>query len=84
MTFNELKSQIEKLDQKQLSQEVYIRFIDKHLNFQTIHLVSFEHRAKEKPSVNWAWLFAEILSNKTISQLKNQEQFIVKPTWLTK
>jgi transcriptional antiterminator len=79
MTFKELKSQIDKLDQKQLNQEVYIRFIDNKLNFHTIHLVTVEHRNKEKPKINWAWLFAELLSNKQKHQLKNQEDFIVKP-----
>jgi hypothetical protein len=79
MTFRELKSQIDKLDPKQLNQEVYIRFIDNKLNFHIIQLVSLEHRNETQPSINWAWLFAEILSNKQISQLKNQEEFIVKP-----
>jgi hypothetical protein len=79
MTFKDLKLQIDKLDHKQLNQEVYIRFIDKKFNFHIIQLISLEHRNISKPSINWAWLFAEILSAKQKNQLKNQEEFIVKP-----
>jgi hypothetical protein len=78
MTFKELKSQIDKLDDKQLNQEVYIRFIDKKFNFHIIQLISLEHRNETKPNINWAWLFAEILTAKQKYQLKNQEEFIVK------
>jgi hypothetical protein len=81
MTFNELKSQIDKLDPKQLNQEVYVRFIDKQNNFHTIQLVSLEQRNKQNPNFNWAWLFAMILTPKLKSQLKNQEEFIVRPLY---
>jgi hypothetical protein len=80
MTFNELKSQIDKLDPKQLNQEVYVRFIDKQNNFHTIKLVALEQRNKQNPNINWAWLFAMILTPKLKNQLKNQEEFIVRPS----
>jgi hypothetical protein len=71
MTFNELKSQIDQLDQKQLNQEVYIRFIDNKLNFQFIQLISIKHSGKEKDSINWAWLLAEKLPTKQKYQFNN-------------
>ena len=79
MTFRELKSQLGLLNQKQLNQEVYIRFIDNKQNLYTIQLVNIEKSNKGKSNLNWAWLFAEILSIKQKHQLNNQEDFIVRP-----
>lgn len=79
MTFRELKTQLDKLDPKQLNQEVYIRFIDKKINFQTIHLITLEHSNMRERNIDWAWLFAQPLSTKLKYKLKNQEEFIVKP-----